>query len=222
MLQREVSDVDTNLVQLSRRCERANSRRDRMTDLFSSQFEQFSFDRGETCSVRRSNLSRESCPTFLDEMERRRVGPRLDKVFSDRILSNKKLATKWTIKWGTHGRLSQCTRERADERSASFGEIRHSSKRKQKRSLSRKEIYPKVEDGDGIGMNEIAIRLVMRREKVKRIVAGRDGRGFGGPGEFVLLERLKERCFQFVVLYQSILDEIQSFETIRQRFLCHS
>lgn len=68
-------------------------------------------------------------------------------------------------------------------------------------------------------MDEVAIRLVMSRDEVKRIVARRKWGRFCRPREFVLLERLEEGRFEFVVLHQRVLDQIQSFEAICQRFL---
>lgn len=68
----------------------------------------------------------------------------------------------------------QLASERADKVGASPRDLDHPAEVQEHDRLSREEVYPKVEDRDGVRLDQLAVGLVGCRQERKGVVAGRD------------------------------------------------
>ena len=86
----------------------------------------------------------------------------------------------------THLVVPQRPSKGADKVGSAFRDVCDAPQLGQERSLTREEVDAEVEDGDGVGGDELAVRLVAGRQEGKGIVAERQSANLAEPGAVVL------------------------------------
>ena len=89
----------------------------------------------------------------------------------------------------------------------------------EQRTLPCKQINSKIENGNCICQDQVAVRLLGSGEERRRIILGHGINEAPEPGHIPFAQNVHKGNFKLNVLLQRFIDQVDTFERSRQAFL---